>query len=83
MDITLDPQESFKIGYEYLKARIEYIFNSRKMKPDTWCVAYWSVKVQMSVIIKFGTKEQKDFYLPKIYSSEHWCFLKNVDRLCI
>ena len=26
------------------------------MKPDTWCVAYWSVKVQRSVIIKFGTE---------------------------
>ena len=35
MNITLDPQESFKIGYEYLKSRVEYIFNSPRMKPDT------------------------------------------------
>ena len=26
------------------------------MKPDTWCVAYWSVKVQRSVIMKLGTE---------------------------
>ena len=55
MDLKLDAQESFKIGYEYLKSRVEYIFNSARMKPDTWCVAYWSVKVQRSSIMKFGT----------------------------
>ena len=60
MDITLDPQESFKIGYKYLKSRVEYIFNSPKMKPDTWRVAYWSVKVQRSSIIKFGTEGKSD-----------------------
>ena len=56
MNIALDPQESFKIGLEYLKSRVEYIFNSPRMKPDTWRVAYWSVKVQRSSIIKFGTE---------------------------
>ena len=59
MDLKLDVHESFKIGYEYLKSRVEYIFNSARMKPDTWYVAYWSVKVQRSSIMKFGTVADK------------------------
>ena len=59
IDFKLDAQESFKIGFEYLKNRVEYIFNSPRMKPDTWRVAYWSVKVQRSSIMKFGTDADK------------------------
>ena len=59
MDIKLDPQESFKIGYAYLKSRVEYVFQHPIMKLDTWRVAYWSVKVQRSTIIKFGTTADK------------------------
>ena len=56
MDLNLNAQESFKIGYEHLKSRVEYIFNSPKMKHDTWRVAYWCVKIQRSSILKSGTE---------------------------
>ena len=59
MDFDMDAQESFKIGYAYLKARVEYIFTTIRMKPETWCVAYWSVKVQRSSIMKKGTEADK------------------------
>ena len=59
MNISLDPQDSFKVVYVYLKLKVEYIFISSKMKPNTWRVAYWSVKVQRGSIMKFGTKEDK------------------------
>ena len=45
LDYDMDAQESFKVAYAYLKSRVEYVFTSPKMKPDTWCAAYWSVKV--------------------------------------
>ena len=54
-----DAHSSFKVGYEYLKEQVQYIFNSTKMKIDTWCVSYWSVKVQRSSILKNGTEEDK------------------------
>ena len=44
LDYDMDAQESFKVAYAYLKSRVEYVFTSPKMKPDTWCAAYWSVK---------------------------------------
>ena len=65
MDFKLDAQESFKIGYEYLKSRVEYIFTSPRMKPDTWRVAYWSVKVQRSSIMKFGSEDDKSRLPPE------------------
>ena len=59
MDFDIDAQESFKIALAYLKARVEYVFSSPKMKPETWCVAYWSVRVQRSSIMKRGTEADK------------------------
>ena len=56
-------QESFKVGYEFLKTRVEYVFLSKRMKPDTWCISYWSVKVQNSSIMKYGTENDKS-HLP-------------------
>lgn len=56
MDFSLNSQENFKIGYEHLKSRVEYIFNNPKMKHDTWRVAYWCVKIQRSSILKSGTR---------------------------
>ena len=56
MDFNLNAQDSFKIGYDHLKSRVEYIFNNRKMKHDTWRVAYWSLKIQRSSILKSGTE---------------------------
>ena len=47
MDINLDVEESVQICYEHLKSRVEFMF-------DTWRVAYWSVKVQRSYIMKSG-----------------------------
>ena len=39
------------------------MFFSKGMKPDTWCISYWSVKVQNSTIMKYGTENDKS-HLP-------------------
>ena len=31
-----DPMESFKIGYEYLKTRVGYVFRGKRMNLETW-----------------------------------------------
>jgi len=54
-----DAQESFKTAYIYLNLRVEYAFLNPRMKTDTWKVAYWSVRVQRILIMKFGTKVYK------------------------
>ncbi len=56
MDFNLNAHKIFKTGYGYLKSRAEYIFKNPKMKHDTWRVAYWSVKIQRSSILKSGTE---------------------------
>ena len=66
LDYDMVSQESFKVAYTYLKSRVGYVFTSPKMKPDTWCVVYWSVKVQRSSIMK-GTEADKA-RLPKVTS---------------
>ena len=56
MDFNLNSQENFKIGYEHLKSRVEYIFSNPKLKHDTWRVAYWCVKIRRSSVLKSGTR---------------------------
>ena len=55
----MDSQVSFRVAYAYLKSRVEYVFASQRMNPDTWCVSYWSIKVQRSPIMKQGTETNK------------------------
>ena len=59
IDFNDDAHSSFKVGYGYLKEQVLYIFNCTKKKPDTWYVSYWSVKVQRSYILNYGTEEDK------------------------
>ena len=59
MNFDLSGNEIFKIGYDFLKTRIKYVFQNRKLKHDTWCVSYCSVKVCRSTIMKHGTEEDK------------------------
>ena len=59
MNFNLSGNESFKIEYEFLKTRVKYVFQNRKLKDDTWCVSYWSVKICRSKIMKHGTEEDK------------------------
>ena len=49
-----------------------YIFDEECGAASAPSALPFGVTMVAPVIIKFGTKEQKDFYLPKIYSSEHW-----------
>ena len=58
-NFDMDVKETFKIALGYLKARVKYVFSSPKMKPETWCVTYWSVRVQKSSIMKRGTEPDK------------------------
>ena len=59
MNFDLSGNDSFKIGYKYLVTRVQYIFRNKKIKPDSWRVSYWSMKVQRSSIMKNGTDEDK------------------------
>ena len=47
----------FAAGTELLKARASYFFANRKHR--LWSVATWSKKVSPSIILKFGTEEDK------------------------
>ena len=55
-----DPMESFKIGYEYLKTRVGYVFRGKRMNLETWGGTYWSLKVQRSSIMKHGVEGNKE-----------------------
>tara|TARA_B100000686_G_scaffold143292_1_gene150807 strand:+ start:5660 stop:6856 length:1197 start_codon:yes stop_codon:yes gene_type:complete len=49
-----------------------YIFDEECGAASAPSVLPFGVTMVGPVIIKYGTKEQKDYYLPKILSSEHW-----------
>jgi len=49
-----------------------YIFDEECGAGSAPSVLPFGVTMVAPVIIKYGTKEQKDSYLPKILSSEHW-----------
>ena len=49
-----------------------YIFDEECGNASAPGVLPFGVTMVAPVIIKYGTKEQKDFYLPKILSTEHW-----------
>ena len=59
ININASPHDSFNVGYDYLKSRVSYVFMNPKSKPETWLVSYWSLKVQRSSIVKYGTEEDK------------------------
>jgi len=49
-----------------------YIFDEECGSGSAPSVLPFGVTMVAPVIIKYGTKDQKEFYLPKILSSEHW-----------
>ena len=60
MNLDDDPIESFKIGYKYLKTRVWYVFQGKRMKLDTWRVSYWQLKVQRGSTMKHGKEGNKE-----------------------
>ena len=64
VDLDIDPQESFKMGYIYLEGRVEYTCYNPRIKQDTWFEIYWSVKVQRNSIMKSDTDTDKAMLSP-------------------
>ncbi len=51
-----------------------YIFNQECLKAGAPGLIPLGLRMLAPVIFKYGTKEQQDYYLPKILSGEHyWC----------
>ena len=40
MNLDDNPIESFKIGYDYLRTQIGYVFRGKRVKLETWEVPY-------------------------------------------
>ncbi|HEX7034159.1 MAG TPA: acyl-CoA dehydrogenase family protein [Pseudomonadales bacterium] len=52
----------------------KYIFNEECAKAHAPGLIPLGLRMLAPVLFKYGTKEQKDYYLPKILSGEHyWC----------
>ena len=60
MNLDDDPMDIFKIGYDYLKTRVGYLFLGKRMKLEIWVTPYWSIKVQRSYIMKHGAEGDKE-----------------------
>ena len=52
--------EMFQVVKDYLKTRLEYVFQNDKLHPENWEISTWSVKVQRSNIMKYGTESDKN-----------------------
>jgi hypothetical protein len=50
---------SFSAGKQYLKARVSYVFDNERSKPDNWGIVTWSKKVAHSSILKHGNVSDK------------------------
>jgi len=55
-------EDTFKKAKEYLKTRVQYVFNKRRANPDTWEVSTWSKHVKKSKILREGTEQDKAFF---------------------
>jgi hypothetical protein len=53
-----DP-DSFDAGMEFLKTRVQYVFEKRRANPMTWELSTWSKHVRRSSIAKYGTESDK------------------------
>jgi len=52
----------------------KYIFASELAHADAPTIAAMGIRMVAPVIMKYGTQEQKDFYLPRVLSGEdYWC----------
>jgi hypothetical protein len=55
-----DDPNSFDRGMEYLKTRVQYVFEKSKANPTQWELSTWSKHVRHSSIVKHGTESDKD-----------------------
>lgn len=63
------PAEYGGTGWSPVQA---HIFHEEIVFANAPRIVPFGVNMLAPVLIKFGTQEQKDYYLPKILSSEHW-----------
>jgi hypothetical protein len=54
-----DDPNSFNRGMEYLKTRVQYVFEKSKANPTQWELSTWSKHVRHSSIVKHGTESDK------------------------
>jgi hypothetical protein len=54
-----DDPNSFVRGMEYLKTRVQYVFEKSKANPTQWELSTWSKHVRQSSIVKRGTESDK------------------------
>ena len=54
-----DDPNSFDRGMEYLKTRVQYVFEKSKANPTQWELSTWSKHVRHSSIVKHGTESDK------------------------
>jgi len=58
-------QDSFEAAKEYLKTRVEYVFNKPRAKPFSWEISTWSKHVSKSFIMRYGTENDKAHFPPE------------------
>ena len=63
------PKEYGGTGWTPVQA---HIFHEEIVFANAPRIVPFGVNMLAPVLIKFGTQEQKDYYLPKILTSEHW-----------
>jgi hypothetical protein len=51
--------DSFDRALEYLKTRVEYVFQKRKANPIKWELSTWSDHLRCSSVMKYGTEPDK------------------------
>jgi hypothetical protein len=66
-----DDPNSFDRGMEYLKTRVQYVFEKSKANPTQWELSTWSKHVRHSSIVKHGKESDK-----AALRSESACFNK-------
>jgi hypothetical protein len=54
-----DDPNSFDRGMEYLKTRVQYVFEKSKANPTQWELSTWSKHVRHSSKVKHGTESDK------------------------
>jgi len=54
--------DSFAKAKEYLKTRVEYVFQKERAHPDLWELSTWSKHVSKSFILRHGTDQDKSHF---------------------
>jgi len=56
---------TYHAGKEYLKTRVQYVFQNSNLKPMQWKISTWWKKVSYSSIQKYGTEQERAKLPPK------------------